>query len=132
MIITIGSDIICDGADRSQDKNSGPSNYRMSGDVTEQIAEFLRADDVTVYNRKNRKAQVSFDVKRLCASVDAAETYCNMHPWTVTRSGTLTITTTGGSLRILTATLKTVSCTFTGATVFVSYLIIGGKVEPIT
>lgn len=129
MTITIGTDSLCDGADRSVDKNAGPSNFVMTGSLSPQVAEYIRADDVTVFNRKNRKSELAFDVKRQCSSVAAAESLAALYPWTVTRSGTLTITTTAGAVRILTAVLDVVRCSHDGATVFISYHAVGGKVE---
>lgn len=129
MTITIGSDSLCDGADRAVDKSAGPSGLSLSGAIGAQVQENLRADDVVIYNRKNRRSDLSFGVKRQCASIGAAETWAMLHPVTVTRSGTVTMTTGAGAVKMLNAVLTTVKCSTVGSTVLVDYAIAGGKLE---
>ena len=95
------------------------------------MAEYLRADDVTVFDRKNRKTELSFDVKRQCASENDAAVWAVLLPVTATRSGTVTMNCTVSSVRLLTAVLETIRVAQVGATVFVSYRITGGKLEAV-
>ena len=130
MVITIGSEIICDGPDRSVDKNAGPADLTIVSPTAKQIVEYLRAEDVTVFDRGNRRNEISFSVKRQLVSVAAAETYCWLYPTSLTRSGTLVMTNGGQSARLLTAVLDVV-CRHVGCTVLLSYSIVGGKLEAV-
>ena len=129
MVITIGSETICDGADRTAGKNAGPSGLRLIGRRATQVLQYLRATDAEPVDRGNRTSELSFSIKRLCASVAAAEEYCALHPASVTGSGTLTMTNASSAVRMLNAVLDTVDCSYVGATVFVNYHATGGKLE---
>ena len=130
MVITIGSDTLCDGATRDVDKNAGPGDgWSRGSGIGSQVAEFLRSDNIKVFDRKNRRCDFKFSVVRLCQSLDAANEYALLHGETVTRNGTVTIQLVSKSLRILNAELVDIQCTCTGRSVHVAYSIVGGKVE---
>jgi hypothetical protein len=132
MQITIASYSLCDGADRTVNKSAGPANLTITGKIEAQLVPYLRSTDITVCNRGNRSTEISFHVAHLCASPEAAEDWAILHPVTATRSGTVTFTGNGYSLRLLTAVLTTITCATIGATVMVTYTIIGGKLETAT
>ena len=128
MIIQLGGDTLCDGADRAVDKNAGPANLSVSAPVSAQVADFLRSAAVQVFNRQNMRAEVSFEVKRQLGSVAAAAIYCFSHPAAIARSGTLTIQE-GQTASIANTVLETVNCTQIGATVHIAYKLTGGAIS---
>lgn len=122
MIITIDSDTICDGPDRSVNKNTGPENLQISAQTTAQVRRFLRVQNAKVSDRLGMVSQIAFGVTRLCADVAAAEAYSAVHPATVARSGTLTL----GSVEVSDCVIDEVACRQMGVTVKIEYRITGG------
>ena len=129
MVITLGASILCDGATRALNKSCGPApGWSISGRISTQPAEALRARNARVYDRGNEITTLQFEVTRLLASIEAAEQWALLHAATVARSGTLTITT-GIALRMLLSVLQEPKCTCVGCSVRVAYTINGGGME---
>ena len=131
MIITIGATTICDGADRSVDKSSGPTNVTINGAIKMQPAEYLRALHSEMISRDNRNGAISFTINRLLASEEAATAWAFLHAATVTRAGTLTITLGATATQMLNSVIQNISCTPIGRSVKVTYNIIGGQLEAV-
>ena len=129
MIITLGASTLCDGVTRALNKSAGPaSGWSVSGRISTQIGEKLRASNASVWNRGNQVTTLQFDIMRLLASADAAEQWALMHAATVAREGVLTIVC-GATLRMAMAILQEPKCIGYGASVKVSYTIIGDGME---
>lgn len=131
MIIKIGNDTLCDGADRGVDKSCGPApGGIIAGNPIEQGIRPLRARWAQMLNREGETTTLQFSVTRLCSTPAAAWQWAVLHHATVTRSGTVILTDTGLGVRILNCVLVP-KCVPDGASVHVSYAITGGKAEVI-
>ena len=128
MQITLGAETICDGADRSVDKSAGPADLVVSGPISMQVGEFLRATAIQAFNRNNLRSEVSFGIKRQLSTVAAAAMYCFSHPAGVTRSGTLAIADGVSTASIANCVLETCTCRQIGCTVLVDYKLTGGAI----
>ena len=126
MIISLGASVLCDGPTRDLNKSSGPApGMRIQGKIGQQTAEALRAADIRIFPRGNRRTTASFEVIRLLASPDAAEEWAWLHPASVVTSGTLVIVLSVATLNMPTTVLD-VDCLPMGASVKISYTAVGG------
>jgi len=110
----------------------GVSNFRINGQRQAQIGQFLRAEDVKVFNRKNLQTNVSFTVTRLHESLMIAEIFILQHDRDVPAQGLVTFIAgdEGGKQieRYLNAAMIQVSeRSFIGVSTMHSYTIIGGE-----
>lgn len=126
MTITLGTSTLCDGADRSQDKNAGPAGLSISGAIAGQTAEYLRATSAKRLERGNRSHEVAFTVHRLCANVAAANQFALTHAATVARSGTLTFVDETTIATLSDCILDQVQADAIGRTVRIAYRLSGG------
>lgn len=132
MQIKLGTEILCDGPDRSVDKNAGPGgDYSLDSPTEKQIARYLRATFGVPISRGNTVNVLNFSVKRQLASVAAAEKYTLSYPLTVTRSGTLEMTSGTYTVRMSNCVLD-LKINYRGATVFIAYTITGGTLEVVS
>lgn len=125
--------VLCHGHVTGVDKHVGPTGLRVSGPVAAQVAQFLRATQVTVWNRANREVRVAFGITRECASAIAAEKFCFSHPRDCLRSTTVIIQAEGQAgafdkLTLANAVVTQVACEQFGVAVVVNYEIVGGSI----
>jgi hypothetical protein len=123
--------IICDGHVAGADKSVGPSNLRVEGPVLPQVRERLRATEVAISNRYNRRTVVRFSVTRECQSAKAAEKYAFTHQRDCQRADTLICLAEGADgstekLTLASAHIGNVVCEQIGVSVIVTYDIQGG------
>lgn len=53
----------------------GPFNFSISGAIRPQVQQFLRAETVKLFSRKNRVITISYEADRVHASVNAAQNF---------------------------------------------------------
>ncbi|MFO7534714.1 MAG: hypothetical protein R6X19_03365 [Kiritimatiellia bacterium] len=126
MLISLGGTTLCDGPTRAVDKSGGPADLAVNGRILTQPVFPIRATASTVLWRANLATTVTFRVTRLFSTVAAAEMWAVAHPGSVVRAGTLTITEGATSKTMVNANLEDVQCRHVGASVIVTYKIIGG------
>ena len=127
---TTGSDTLCDGLTRDQDKHCGPEpGWARASSHNAQIAEYIRGGTIKVFDRGNAKAGLKFSINRLCASIDAAISLSLLYPDQVRRFGTVTVISGTASVQILNAEIQSVQCVVTGISVKITYDIVGGLVQ---
>jgi len=137
MIITFtadggGSDgqvTLCHGPVREVDKHAGPINFRYHPRVAPQVEPILRGANVEIFDRGNRRTDISFSVSRLCASIGAAEVYCMQHADDVLAKGTLHILAGDNQQfeRWLVGMLHEAPASFEGVRVRITYNIVGKR-----
>lgn len=129
MKITIGSDTLCDGAERGVGKHCGPlgiTEFDPSAQL--QVGEFLRATTVKAFDRGNIRHQVAFKISRLFADTDSAFLWALAYPSTVTRSGSVVFESGSASVTMSDAVLDPPKCSIIGVSVEVSYRLTGGAI----
>ncbi len=122
---------LCHGPTWAVDNHVGPTGLQVSGPISLQVAEALRATNATPYNRANLITRVAFTVTRECASAKAAEKFCFTHIRDVLRSGTIYLLCEDNAgaydtLTLANAVLQEPTCTQIGQSVQIAYTIIGG------
>lgn len=129
MKITIGSDVLCDGPDRTAGKHAGPlGRVEFDPVANVQVGEFLRATTIKAFDRGNIRHQVSFRISRLFTSADDAFDWCLSYPSTVTRSGSVVFQSGTASKTMADAVLQPPKMSILGVTVEVSYTLVGGAI----
>ena len=127
--------VLADGAGvRGAGKNVGPDGFRISGQVSSQIAQFLRAGNAKVFNRGNLRTSIAFSVRREFSSTQAAEFWLLNHVKTVQREDTLYMFAQAESGNEIQVTVSDCVLTLTdlqheGVSVRVSYQITGGAIS---
>ena len=116
------------------DKREWPDELRINGRPLVQEAQFLRAQKIKMFARGNRKTTVSFTVKRLHDSIQAAQVFMIQHYNLLPSEGTLRlkmISDSGGAqnLTMEDSVLGAVLYWHVGKTTFFRYSIEGGKIE---
>jgi hypothetical protein len=132
MQITIGSDILCHGADRAVGKHCGPLGTTEFDPAAQmQPGEFLRATVIKAFDRGNIRHQIAFRISRLFTDPDDAFLWALTYPSTVTRSGTVTFISGASSVTMADSVLDPPKCTTIGVSVEVSYRLTGGAIAEV-
>ncbi len=126
MLIALAETNLCDGPLRETGKNCGPEDFAVGGKTMSQPISAIRAAASTVYGRGNLLTTVAFKISRHFGSVSDAAVWAATYPGSVVRAGTLTVTEGATSKTMANASLEDVQCRHIGASVFVSYRILGG------
>ena len=114
------------------DNRELPSNFRINGEQIEQPGQFLRAEAIKMFGRKNLKTNLSFDVKRLHDSIAIAQAFVLTHYSTLPRGEKLldiTYTSTDSSEThkyFADCTLSSVEGHHVGSTSFFTYKLAAG------
>lgn len=110
----------------------GTMNLRLNGRILAQEAEGLRAEEIEVYNRKNRRTVMSFGRAYLFDDIADADVFMLEHATTVLTRG-LVIFIAKSPAKEVERYLKNAVCRAfdarqIGVTVFIDYEIVGGKI----
>jgi len=121
------------GTERAVDKNVGPNNLRITGEVSAQVAQRLRATSAKVFNRDNQRVTVTFDIWREFSTPLNAEYWLLSHIKNAQREDTLYLHAQGAAGNKIRVTLSdcvltVVALSHQGVSVFVSYQIVGGAI----
>jgi len=114
------------------DMREWPDNLRINGRLLAQESQFLRAVQVRMRARGNRKTVITFDIKRLHESIQEAQTFMLLHFVDVPNSGLITLSCVsdgGGEKDIYLANgvAEVVDYSHKGQTSFYTYQITGGQ-----
>ena len=112
--------------------NEGTQNLRFNGRIVTQEAEFLRADQIQVFNRGNARTVIGFTRTIRKDDLADAEVFLLEHASEVLIDGLLTITAKSETKEIE-RYIEAVVCRAydahqLGVTIFCQYEIIGGKI----
>ena len=126
MKVQIGSTWLAEGGRESV------SDFRINNEDILDVEAFLRATEISVFNRGNRKTTVKFSVKRTHDSVEAAETFILEHSTDMPGHGLVTfvaVSATGSetSRYLQDASVEVAEASYTGSTTYHTYTIIGGR-----
>lgn len=133
-LATAAETVLCDGATRDLDKNSGPAELAISAPGVVDPQQATRAEGVKMRERGNVSTRISFSVTRRCASDQAAAAWLAIHLATLVRKDTCYLyadSSTGKtvSITIPDAAMEEPSARQVGASVVVQYKISGGKMS---
>jgi hypothetical protein len=120
--------ILCGGDESSQ----YPENLRVNGRRIAQIAEFIRAAHAGVYNRKNRRVRISFQLTREYEFAWIAAEALLVAAAELPETGTVLFTCQGGGrkvLQLVDAVIESDDAYLVGVSVITSYNLIGKKFE---
>ena len=97
-----------------------------------QVGEYVRSDVVDIFDRQNRKDEITFRVTRLHANAEAAELFVVTHPDELASDGTLIMESSTMSRSMSGAVISRVECYHLGATSHSEYNIVGpGFSQPV-
>lgn len=116
----------------------GVSQFKINGQRVSQVAQFLRAAAVRVFNRGNLQTTVTFAITRAHESLMAAELFILEHDLNLPPQGLVTFTAGGAETqeteRYLADAMITVSDReYIGVTTIHHYTVVGGellKIKP--
>jgi hypothetical protein len=113
---------------------TSPIGLRINGAIVADVAEYLRASSVEVFDRGNLRTVISFSVTREHASVEAAQSYLVQHAVTVPRSGLVEIEYEQGRGRawLYGAVMPQANSSHSGCSTTVEYEIIGGAMSAVS
>jgi hypothetical protein len=89
MLVSIGSYNLCDGT-RSGGVGTTRLRFRVNRNI--QVQEIFRADQVSTFDRGNRKTVATFEITRTFPTQDEADVYVLEHEETVPSSGLVSFT----------------------------------------
>ena len=118
----------------NSDRDLTHHNVRLNGAPVLELANFLRAEYIKVYDRKNRKTTLSFEADRLHDDPFEAQIFSLDHPGEVPATGLIEITLTHPTSAIQTKRwieggIEAVQLlSLQGATTRWSYSIVGGEI----
>lgn len=109
------------------------ADFRFAGQRTIEVVDLIRAADVRIFDRKNRRSTVTFRVSREHDSHAAAEQFIFDHEMACPATGMLTIEciTPSGARKyyyIRGVGIEVVEATYKGSTTFHTYNIVGGMI----
>jgi hypothetical protein len=114
--------------------HSQVANFRINGVRVVQVAQYLRAEAVKVFNRKNRQTTVTFEISRKHKTVQDAEVFILEHGNNIPGQGLVTfqaLSSTGlvTERYLEAAVISGDDCSYIGATTRHNYQIVGGVMQ---
>lgn len=114
------------------DGEIGPQGLHVNGQILPQPAEFLRAEEIKVFNRKNARTVIAFARTQRFDDLADAEVFLWEHCAEVLIQGLLTITAKSETKEveryIQNALCRSYNAHQLGVTIFTDYEILGGKI----
>lgn len=116
----------------SDHNSTAPADLRIVERRLTQVTEFVRAVDISTFDRKNKQTTITFSVTRQHASIRGAGVYMLEHATKLPNRGLVTIEArdTNGSLTrryLKNAMISSVESRQLGVSTFHSYEIVGGQ-----
>jgi hypothetical protein len=123
MQITYGALTLCDGADRTSGKYTGPRNLRIGDTRTIQVSPVIGAAAPRIDARGNRAVSIAFEVERLHADVATAQAHILALYATIVGQADLTL----GTTKFDDAALESAEHWHSGVRTYHRYQFIAGK-----
>ena len=117
----------------AQGEHESVAGFRINGQRLTQTAQFLRAEAISVFDRKNHQTTVTFSITRLHESTQDAEVFILEHSTGLKHSGLIAFIAQGShgreTVRYLQAACITVDdASYIGLSTRHNYTIIGGRI----
>jgi hypothetical protein len=93
------------------------------------VEECFRADDVTIFDRKNKRTTITFTARRLHATPEEAATFITEHTLDLYGKGTVKLVTQRGNRFLYGAGIEYGEGSYKGCTSTFKYTIQGGRIS---